>query len=120
MHVSKPTAVFLLLATLVPLAYVAFFIMTMFFAVLSETQGGPEPKLFKIIFVLHFICMFWLWALLAFYVAYVFKSPAVPKDQKVLWVVILVFFNMFAMPLFWYLYIWRQHESDVGPPPSAL
>src|SRR6478672_7236543 len=101
MRLSKAVAIFVFLATLVPLAYLIFFIATMAVSVLSGPQGGPEPTLFKAIFLLHLLCMLWLWALMAFYLVYLFKSSVVPKDQRVLWVVVLLFFNMFAMPVFW-------------------
>jgi hypothetical protein len=117
MRLSKPAAVFVLLATLVPLAYLVFFIGTMVVAVLSASSDGPEPPtLFKVIFLLHLLCMLWLWALTAFYLVYLFKSSEVPTDQRVLWAVVLLFFNMFAMPVYWYLYIWPEsRQSSLSP-----
>jgi len=110
-RLSKPVAVLVFLATLVPLGYLAFFLTVIVSDVFSESPGGP-PVAFKILFALHLLCMFWMWALMAFYIVYLFKSPAVPKDQRVLWLVLLLFVNMFAMPVFWYLYVWGASTEN--------
>ena len=44
------------------------------------------------------------------YIFYIFKSKYVPKDKKALWVSIIFFANIFAFPVFWYLYIWRKDK----------
>ena len=119
MQLSKPVAVVVLLATLVPLAYLVFFLTALIFAVMSGPQRGPEPTLFKVVFVLHIVCMLWIWTLLAFYIVYLFKSSAMPNDQRVLWAVVLFFFNMLAMPVFWYLYIWPASQRAKLEPPKG-
>jgi len=47
------------------------------------------------------------------YIFYIFKSKYVPKDKKALWVAIIFFANIFAFPIFWYLYIWKG-EKETG------
>ena len=58
-----------------------------------------------------------LTSLLAFfltgaYIFYIFKSRYVPKDKKRLWVTIIFFANIFAFPVFWYLYIWMRDKGS--------
>ncbi len=38
----------------------------------------------------------------------IFKSDRVPTDQKVLWTILLISVNIFALPIFWYKYVWRD------------
>jgi hypothetical protein len=47
------------------------------------------------------------------YIFYIFKSKYVPKDKKALWVAIIFFANIFAFPVFWYLYIWRRDKGQL-------
>jgi cytosine/uracil/thiamine/allantoin permease len=47
-------------------------------------------------------------ALLTFYIINVFRNDRVNKDMKILWAVVLFFGNFVAMPVYWYLYIWRD------------
>jgi hypothetical protein len=50
----------------------------------------------------------------------VFRNDRVDKDKKVLWAVVLFMGNMIAMPIYWYLYIWREVPTAGSPAPSAL
>jgi hypothetical protein len=45
--------------------------------------------------------------LLVSYIVYLFKTEYVPTDKKALWAVVLFMANMFAMPVFWVLYVWQ-------------
>ncbi len=65
----------------------------------------------KIIFPLHFLTMIWILLLIAVYIRHIFKTEAVPQDKKALWAVVIFCGNMVAMPVYWYLYIWKKTES---------
>jgi EamA domain-containing membrane protein RarD len=58
------------------------------------------------------VTILWTFALLAIYVRLLFKTERVPTDKKTLWAVVLFLGNMLAMPVFWYLYVWREPESE--------
>jgi hypothetical protein len=59
-------------------------------------------------------------ALMAFYIVNVFRNDRVDKDKKALWAVVLFMGNMIAMPIYWYLYIWREAPAVDSPAPSVL
>jgi hypothetical protein len=106
---SKPVALLVLLATLVPLSYLVFF----FGIIVSSFTGGPTPEDFGLYFVLlHLSQMAWCLGLLGFYVVALFKSRNVPQDQKALWAVVLFFLHIFAMLVFWWLYIWPRSDPE--------
>ena len=42
---------------------------------------------------------------------YIFRSGRVPKDVRILWTLLLVFINVFALPIFWYKYVWKSDEA---------
>ncbi len=72
----------------------------------------PLPIL--LFFAGHILTMFLMFALTAFYIVYLFRTDRVAQDKKALWAVVLFFANVFAFPVFWYLYIWKEPESLSG------
>jgi hypothetical protein len=121
MHLRKPTKIFIAIATAWPIVYMFLFMGFMFTMIMrdfsgSHEHGGP-PAAFKLVFLLHFLTILWIFGLLAFYITYLFKSDRVAQDKKALWAVVLFFGNMIAMPIFWYLYVWR--EPPAVPPRIA-
>lgn len=94
------------LLTLLPIVYFLFFIS--FVTSIDHSQPAADlEEQFKNVFKLHIVTMVLMVALIASYIVYLFKSGVVPKDKKALWCVVLVAGNMFAMPLFWFFYVWR-------------
>ena len=117
-HMKKPVKILLGLATLWPFIYMIFFFFVIFssFFFMSNSQGQESgfPVLFMVIFPLHFLTILWIMALTVFYMVNVFRNDLVEKDKKVLWAVVLFMGNMIAMPVYWYLYIWKE------PPGASL
>ncbi len=111
MKLGKTGKVLLGLATAWPIIYICIF-FCFFFAVFWMDRGGP-PIGFKLIFVLHFLTMLWMVGLIACYLVYLFKTDRVAQDKKALWAVVLLLGNIGAMPVFWYLYIWRETEESL-------
>ena len=60
---------------------------------------------------LHLLTMLEILVLLVIYIVHVFKTDSVPQDKKALWAVVLFLGNMLAMPVYWYLYIWKEHRQ---------
>jgi hypothetical protein len=45
------------------------------------------------------------------FVSYALRSNAVPREKRALWVVVLLFANIYALPFFWYWYV-RDHHPN--------
>ena len=119
MTLSKPIKLVIAAATTWPLLYFLGFIVFMFSMILKDFPASDShpgiPNAIKIVFLLHFLTILWIIGLQIFYFIYLFKTDRVAKDMKVLWAVILFIGNMFAMPIFWYLYIWRNPIIAIPP-----
>ena len=63
-----------------------------------------------------YIFLFVSMGLMAFNIVRVFKTP-LEEAMKIMWTVLICTVGIFAMPVFWYLYIWR--EPAVVPPAIA-
>ena len=77
----------------------------------SPNIEGP-PMAFQILFAVHFFTIMYTFALVGFYIYYLFKTDRVPKDKKALWAVVIFLGNMFAMPVFWFFYIWKEPQMN--------
>lgn len=114
MTLSKPTKLLILVVTLLPPAYMALFFASFAYSVNSPTKDDPIFKHFGLFMAIHLAFMVLMMALLVFYVVFLFKTAAVKSDMKALWAVVLFFGGPIAMPIFWYLYVWKE------PSPSAV
>lgn len=59
---------------------------------------------------------------MVFYTVNVFRNTTIAKNQKGLWVLLLLSFNFAAFPFYWYLHIWRgvdKPETGQAPEPLA-
>ena len=115
---TKSKALILGGCTLWPIVYMFLFMGTIFSQFIMMDFGGKPPAgemptIMKIIFPLHFLTMIWIFGLLAVYIRHIFKTEAVPQDKKALWAVVIFCGNMIAMPVYWYLYIWKKLDREV-------
>jgi hypothetical protein len=99
-----------------PLVYFILFFVFMFGTVIISGFFGREPLggLIVLVFVLHMFTILLSFALIAFYIVFLFKTDRVDADKKALWAVVLFLGNMIAMPVFYYLYIWKKPEEETA------
>ena len=120
---SKTIKLLLGLITLWPFTYVILFFLTIasliFFSSGAEPGVGPPPAI-ALIFPLHLLTMLIIAALTVFYIVNVFRNDRVEKDKKVLWAVVLFMENVIAMPVYWYLYIWKEASPAFAAAPGQL
>jgi hypothetical protein len=119
---QKPGKLFVGALTLWPLIYMVLFFIFIFSTILfppEPTEGGFQP-IFAMIFGLHLLTMLIIMGLTVFYMVDVFRNNRVDKDKKVLWAVVIFLGNMIAMPIYWYLYIWKEPAVAGQPLPGQL
>jgi hypothetical protein len=102
---SKPLALLWLSLTASPVFYMFYF--ASWVARGNPTTHAEAAADFDRMMILHLGFIFAMWGLIASYIVYLFKTTHVPSDKKALWAVVLFLGNLLAMPIFWYLYVWR-------------
>jgi hypothetical protein len=120
---QKPGKIALGAATLWPFVYMLIFFTFIFSSILfmpGEPSPGAFPAMFAVIFALHLFTMLLTMGLSIFFIVDVFRNDRVDKDKKVLWAVVLFLGNMIAMPIYWYLYIWKEPAVAGNPLPGQL
>ncbi len=98
-----------------PIFYMVFFFVFVFSLIFTSFSSGPSkevPAGFFLIFPLHFFTIILMFVLLFIYIKNVFKNDRVAQDKKALWAVCLFLGNIIAMPIYYYLYIWREPKQE--------
>ena len=84
-----------------------------FIGYMATQPPGAQPPVALLIGLVAFwaLVMLWWLGLLATYLVHLFKTDRVPQDTKALWAVVLILAGIWAMAVYWYLYIWREPGS---------
>ena len=115
---NKGGKVLLGLATLWPFFYLILFFVFILSMVLLESGGGGDgaPPIIALIFPLHLLTMLIIAALTVFYIVNVFRNNRVDKDKKALWAIVIFMGSVIAMPIYWYLYVWKEEPAAASAP----
>jgi hypothetical protein len=129
---KKSRKVWLGIATIWPIVYIFFFVVSIFSLVLfagGPSGPGSQPPNsallsigFMALFAVHIVTILGTLALTVFYIIRVFKTERLDQNMKIMWMLLLFFMGIIVQPIFWYLYIWRDQPklSTAGAPRSAL
>ncbi len=120
MRISRPVAMLIGALTFWPILYMFIFFATFFTGFLMRPGSSMQPEAgfqsFQVLMAVHLGTMLLMMALLTFYIVHVFKNSAIAGDKRTLWAVVLFFGNIIAMPVYWFLYVWREPPPVVAPP----
>lgn len=108
MKLSKSSKIAIIAATLLMPIYLVLF-MTQIFMDMGDASGESFLfRHFEVFFAIHGFVMLLQFVLIVFYIVYLFKTSRVPAEQKALWAIVLFMGAPVAMPVFWFLYVWRE------------
>jgi hypothetical protein len=106
-----------------PPVYMLFFLVLLVESTIRN-DGDPDNDLlipFGVIIALHIATMLIIVAAVTAYVAHAWRSPRIGKDERTLWVLVLLLGAPVAMPIYWWLHIRRDDSpsrSAATPSPS--
>ena len=116
MKLSKASKIALLVATFLPVLYMVLFVANIAFMSAAGPGQNPVFDNFGIFMALHLCVMLLMFALMTFYIVFLFKTDRVRNDMKAVWAVAIFMGSFVAMPVFWFLHIWPSAESsDIAP-----
>lgn len=115
---SRSKAIALGIFTVWPLVYMVLFMCVVFGMIVTTAAAGPDAEptglfgspevIMPALFILHGLTMVCMLILIVIYLVHLFKTSDVRQDKKALWAVVLLLANIWAMPVYWYFYIWRS------------
>ncbi len=96
--------------TIWPVLYIFLFMGFVLFSMFAMETGSSEgpPMMFMVIFPLHMLTMLSMFALIAIYVVLAVKNKNLDDTMRIIWVLLLVMFNILAAPAYWWLYVWNE------------
>ncbi|MBH24329.1 MAG: hypothetical protein CMH57_07755 [Myxococcales bacterium] len=104
-------------ATVWPLFYiVAFTVAVLSMIVMAPDMSAVGPWPFLVLFPLHLITILGIFGLVAYYIYHLIKNDGLDSTARIIWAIVLVKFNIFAMPVYWYLHVWRARERRRAGP----
>jgi len=106
---SKPAKLILgTLTALTPLLFGAKILMVLFYAIPKIQARQPLSLYYRLSSLLVILLGF---GLLVFYLVHLRRTNLIPRDRRSRWLLILWAFNIFAYPVYWYRFIWKE-DSD--------
>jgi hypothetical protein len=82
------------------------------FTIMSPA-GSVSPIGFPVALIVgHLATMLISVALLAFYIVHLFRNARIDGNMKAVWAIVIFMGGQLAMPVYWYLYIWRDAAPD--------
>lgn len=105
----------ILLAVLTALPVLLYGFSALIEGMLPESVAEPPP-IFALLMGLMCLIPVVVVSAVVFYLVYLFTRPNLPLEKKLLWALILVVGNVYAMPVFWVLHVWKQGQ----PTPVSL
>jgi hypothetical protein len=110
MNLRKVLATGWLVVSILPIVY-----FPLSFVLMSSGMPGGSPDAAGHSFDFHFRATTYViylgWILVISYIAYMYKTPYVPKTKRGLWLAVLLFANVFALPFFWFHYVWQPLQN---------
>jgi len=103
---NKPAKALLGLVTLAPWVYFVYFI-SLIFKFLDASTIAESDAIFKQLLVPHVTTMVLAIVLLVIYIRHILKNKTLSSEKQLIWVLLILFGNLVAMPIYWCLYIWK-------------
>ncbi|MEM9189731.1 MAG: hypothetical protein AAGF12_11180 [Myxococcota bacterium] len=100
-----------LLGLLSVFPFVWIFVFTAFIFMSFGQDPSAMTTMFEFILPLHFLAVFGSLGLLVGYIVHLVRDETLETNAKVLWAVILVGVGLLALPVYWYLRIWKGTTS---------
>jgi len=77
------------------------------------------PIGFVVLFAVHFITVWLMLGLLVLYILLAVKREQFDQTTRIVWIILICLMGTFAMPVYWYLYVWREQAAvESVPNPS--
>jgi prolipoprotein diacylglyceryltransferase len=101
--------------------------MGLFFVIFltSFLQATGKPanpgifNLFPILFVFYGLTIILMVGLPIFYIMHIMKNNFDTPELRIIWVILVLMGGIVAMPIYFYLYIWRGAEKQKSQAKSA-
>ncbi len=119
-NLSKPVKILIGLLTIWPPIWMVMFVISLIGngVIAVVEQPGREfldGLRFFAIMIPHMLTVFLMSGLMIFYIVHVIMTTRIAENKtKALWAALLYLFNMLAMIVYWFMYIWPEPKVAAG------
>jgi hypothetical protein len=118
MKLSQTQKIIVGVFTLLPFIlfpYIIYEIIHFIFEAISQSESGdPEPAAILaaiLSFILPIILLSLLsFGLLIFYIIHAVSNKSIESTERVIWIIIFIFFSGIAFPVYWFIRLWNDSE----------
>ncbi len=117
MNLNKSTKIILGILTFLPLLFtisILGFIAFNFFSVFFSQEPKMPLMLFSYLsYILPYAFLIILLALglFIFYIAHIIQNSFLDTEKRILWIVVVFLVYGFAIPIYWYIHIWKENSA---------
>jgi hypothetical protein len=120
MKLSRTQKIIIGVFTLLPFIlfpYIIYEIIQFIFEAISMSEEGePEPAaifaaILSFIFPIIFLSLL-SFGLLIFYIIHAVSNKAIESTERVIWIIIFIFFSGIAFPIYWFIRLWNESETN--------
>ena len=91
--------------------------------IVEEDTASPRttslfPVGIVVLFALHFFTICLMLALMVVYIVLAVTREHFDQTMRTVWIILLCLMNVYVMPVYWYLYVWRASPAPQEPAPN--
>ena len=98
---------------------IAFAIMFVGIGLSANSGGEPEPVFFlssfAMIFITAIILSILTFGLLIYYIIHVANNKELVGNDRLIWILVIVFAHQIGYMIYWYLKIWKTDNKEDSP-----
>lgn len=107
---SKSKKILLGIATIFPIIYIIIFSTIIILSIFTYTID--LDVIFIYLIIAHIFTIIFTMALIVSYIIHVLKNTMISyKSEKIILSILILFFNVIAMPIYYYIYILKKPNN---------
>jgi hypothetical protein len=117
MNLNKSAKIVLGILTFLPLLFListlGFFVFNFFSVFFSQEPEMPMMLFSYLSYVLPYLFLIILLALglFVFYIVHIIRNASLDTEKRILWIVVVFFAYGVALPIYWYIHIWKNNAA---------
>ncbi|PAU93345.1 hypothetical protein CK503_11435 [Aliifodinibius salipaludis] len=118
MHLNKSAKIVLGIITFLPLLFtisILGFIIFNFFSMFFSQEPQIPMMLFSYLsYILPylFVIILLTLGLFVFYIVHLIQNSFLDTEKRILWIVVVFLLYGFAIPIYWYIHIWKRNTAE--------
>lgn len=117
---SRTSKIFLGVVTFLPFVFFAIYLGIIFQfvrEVMLYHRSTPEDVFFQMwpAFIYLGLLVIAKIGLLIYYIIHAVNNKRIDSTERIVWILVFIFAGMIGYPIYWYLRIWKEHNSVHSP-----